>query len=219
MSDYFNRLPEIRYQDFLSDQTGIDKIQIKNLFRRGKLREDIFNDITVFDRYFIRGDERPDNVARKLYDDPNLDWVILITNNILNIQSEWPIPTNLYEDYLLDKYGTFEEIYSIHHYESREVKDTDGSILFPPNLHVDENILLEYYDEENDDLVTISDISRPVTNYEYEERQQEKKRTIFTLKPRYLNIVFEDLEEIMTYDKGSTDYISGTVKDTRSGTI
>ena len=110
MSNYFSRLPDIKYQDFLSDRLGIDKVQIKNLFRRGKLREDIFNDITVFNKYFIRGDERPDNVAKKLYDDENLDWVILITNNILNVQSEWPIPTRLYEEYLLDKYGTFEKI-------------------------------------------------------------------------------------------------------------
>jgi hypothetical protein len=216
MANYFKRLPNIKYQNLLElDSPGL-KVDAKNIFRRAKLREDILNQTTFFEDYFIVGDERPDNVAEKVYGDSDLDWVILITNNILNIQNEWPLPTNLYNDYLLEKYGTYEEIYEIHHYESKRIKNSNGSVIFPEKLIVEENHTVEYYDDNLDQHVTISDSSSPITNYTYEERIQEQKRVIRILKPLYLNIVFEDMEEIMSYRKGSTGFISRTLKDTES---
>ena len=126
------------------------------------------------------------------------------------------MPTNLYNDYLLEKYGSYEEIYEIHHYESKRIKNSNGTIVFPEKLIVQENHTVEYYDGNLDQHVTISDCSSPITNYTYEERIQEQKRVIRILKPLYLNIVFEDIDEIMSYRKGSTGFISRTLKDTES---
>jgi hypothetical protein len=61
-------------------------------------------------------------------------------------------------------------------------------------------------------LITRSDAAVPVTNYQYEENIQNDKRGIFLLKPRYINVVLDDLEEIMAYEKGSTQYVSETLK-------
>lgn len=157
MANYFKRLPNIKYQNLLElDSPGL-KVDAKNIFRRAKLREDILSQTTYFEDYFIVGDERPDNVAEKVYGDSDLDWVVLITNNILNIQNEWPMPTNLYNDYLLEKYGSYEEIYEIHHYESKRIKNSNGTIVFPEKLIVQENHTVEYYDGNLDQHVTISD--------------------------------------------------------------
>lgn len=216
MANYFKRLPNINYQNLLESNYPGLTIETKNIFRRAKLREDIVSNVSFFEDYFIIGDERPDNVADKVYDDPDLDWVILITNNILNIQDEWPLSTKVYNDYLLEKYGSYEQIYAIHHYESKKVVNSDNVTILKEGLHVDKNLRVEYYDESLGKHVRISDCSSPVTNYVYEERIQEKKRSIKILKPRYLNIVFEDIHEIMSYRKGSTGYISRTLKDTES---
>ena len=51
----------------------------------------------------------------------------------------------------------------------------------------------------------------PVTNFTHEEKLNNDKRNIFVLKASYLNLVFDDLEEIMEYKKGSTQYVSETL--------
>ena len=216
MANYFKRLPNIKYQNLLEIGSPGLKVDAKNIFRRAKLREDILSQTTYFDDYFIVGDERPDNVAEKVYGDSDLDWVVLITNNILNIQNEWPMPTNLYNDFLLEKYGSYEAIYEVHHYESKRIKNSNGTVVFPAKVVVNVNHKVEYYDGDLGQHVSLEDCSFPVTNYTYEERIQEQKRVIKILKPLYLNIVFEDMDEIMSYRKGSTGFISRTLKDTES---
>lgn len=213
MSNYFNKVPNFKYTNLLND--GVDnKTQVKNLFRRVKLREDLYENLNFFTKYFIVGDERPDQVAKKIYNDSNLDWVILTVNNMLNMQSEWPMPQLVYNDYLLEKYGSYEEINETHHYESKRVFNSRNETIFPAGLTVDSTHQVSFYDRDLDVQVTISDAAYRVTNYQYEERVQEKKRSIFILRPEYLNIAIEDLEEAMTYKKGSTEYVSRTLKDT-----
>jgi len=216
MANYFKRLPNINYQNLEELSLPGRTLQNKNLFRRAKLREDIASNTTFFEDYFIKSDERPDNVAFKVYGEEDLDWVVLITNNILNIQEEWPLPTNLYNEYLLEKYGSYEAIYEVHHYESKVITSVDGVTVLPGGLLVDQNFRFEYYEETLDSHVSIEDCSVAVTNYIYEERIQEKKRAIKILKPKYLNLVFEDIAEVMSYRKGSTGFISRTLKDTES---
>ena len=91
MSNYFSQVPDFDYVSRLPDAKISDYITVKNLFKRGKLREDIFQDMTTFEKYQIKGDDRPDNVANDFYSDPTLDWLVLISNNIVNIQTEWPL--------------------------------------------------------------------------------------------------------------------------------
>ena len=77
MSKYFSQLPDFEYVSRLPDAKISDYIQVKNLFKKGKLREDIFQSVAVFEKYQIRGDDRPDNVAFDFYQDSNLDWLVL----------------------------------------------------------------------------------------------------------------------------------------------
>ena len=109
MSNYFSKVPDFEYVSRLPDANISDYITVKNLFKRAFLREDIFEDLTFFTKYQIEGDDRPDNVAFKVYEDSNLDWVILTCNNIMNVQSEWPLRQYDFDKYLLDKYGTYEK--------------------------------------------------------------------------------------------------------------
>lgn len=211
---YFRNLPNFEYVNRTSDAINIsDYTTVKNLFKKGKLREDIFQDTTFFEKYQIKGDDRPDNVANELYADATLDWVILLSNNIINIQSEWPMTQAGFDAYLLDKYGDYDTLYNgIHHYESNEVKNSQGVVIFPKGLRVSSSQSVSYYDYYSDQQFTIDNISTPITNYEYEEKLNNDKRNIFTLKGRYLNVIFDDLEEMMTYKEGSTQYVSGTLK-------
>jgi len=135
---YFRELPNFEYISNFPDQSFNDDYTItKNLFKRAKLREDIANAVTAFEYYQITDNERPDQVAQKVYNNSDLDWVILITNNITNLNDQWPLDNNSLYKYLLDKYGDDETIGEVHHYETIEVRDDFNRLIVPGGLQVD----------------------------------------------------------------------------------
>ena len=211
MSNYFSKVPNFEYVSRLPDANISDYIEVKNLFKRAFLREDIFQDLAFFTKYQIIGDDRPDNVAFKIYEDSSLDWVVLISNNIINVQSEWPMRQYDFDRYLLNKYGTYEKLNEIHHHETVEIKNEDGVVLVAAGLTVSEDYTFDYYNFFNDSYITEKPV-KAVTNYQYEEKLNEDKRNIFLLKPRYLSIVIDDLEDIMRYKKGSSQYKTESLK-------
>jgi hypothetical protein len=127
---YFRQVPNFQYVDRSpGDQSISNYTEVKNLFKRAKLREDIFSDLSFFVKYSILGDERPDNVAYKFYNDSTLDWLILLSNNITNVQTEWPLSQQGFYNFLIDKYGSDEVLYQVHHYETIQVKTSGGATL------------------------------------------------------------------------------------------
>ena len=214
MSNYFKQVPNLEYVSRLPNAKISDYITVKNLFKRGTLADDIFQDLTIFTKYEIKGDDRPDNVANKVYEDSDLDWVILLANNIINIQSEWPMPQRDFDRYLLDKYETYEKLNEVHHYETLECKNLVGAVVVPKGLWVESDYSVTYYDWYAGAEMTksSSDIVVSVTNYEYEDNLENEKRNIYLLKPKYLNIIKDDLKEMMQYKKGSTQYLDKTLK-------
>jgi len=212
---YFRNLPDFEYINRTpgASRDVNDYIAVKNLFKRGKLREDIFQNLAFFEKYQISGDDRPDIVANEVYRDPTLDWIILTCNNITDVYSEWPMSNSVFDTYVLEKYGDYDTLYNgIHHYESNEVKDSQGVIIFPKGLRVGVAQSVSYFDFFSNLQINVANISRPITNYEYEENLNNKKREIFILKPIYLNVVFDDLEEMMQSEEGSTQYVSETLR-------
>ena len=213
MSNYFNLIPNFDYVIRLPDAKISDYIQVKNLFKRVLLREDIYSNLMYFTKYDIQGDDRPDNVAHRIYSDSTLDWLILLSNNITHIPTEWPLAQNDFDRFLLDKYGSYDNLYNgVHHHETVEVKDSNEVIIVPAGLEVSADFTTTYYDYYMSDMVTKLDITRPVTNYQYEEKIQNKKREIFILKQEYVSVVMDDIADLMPYKKGSTEYASKTLK-------
>ena len=283
------------------------------------MRLDLIGFLIYFSKYKIIGDERPDNVAYKEYKDPSLDWVVLLANNILNVQSEWPLPQNALDEILLEKYGTYQKLYQeIHHYETVEIKNSRGGIVLPGGLetpntwrtngnyiqaintkinqisgseskvatvtmnngirdlkvgsevfidNVSSNVYngrfpvtsilavgdvvirftyilpsiptvkqpeiggteevtftvegnigtgnayyYEYYDNKSYHTIPAAKMTLGITNYQYEMKKEDAKRNIYLLKPEYLNVVFNDLDEIMPYKKGAVQYVNDTLK-------
>ena len=215
MSNYFSQVPNFEYVSRIAGARIGDYVIVKNLFKKGKLREDIFQNLAFFTKYQITGDDRPDNVAFEVYRDSNLDWLVLISNNIINIQTEWPLPQRDFDRFLLDKYGDYNTLYNgIHHYETQEIKNSQGVTMVPAGLQVDSDYSISFYDFFIDQQIEIGPTIAvlPVTNYEYEKKVEDDKRNIFLLKPRYLNVVLDDMEEIMAYKKGSSQYVSEDLK-------
>ena len=209
---YFEELPNISYPSLLPSINKIeDRITVKNIFKRSKLRSDIDQAITAFNYYYIEQGMRPDMVAKSLYDDSELDWVILTANNITNIRDQWPLEHNDLHEYMLDKYGSEANISGIHHYETRKIVDEYNRVVIPAGLEVDANFSFKYKNFSNS-IVTVNPVSA-ITNYQYEVKLNDEKRRIKILKPQFLPIFLSNHKNIMKYDR-SSDYISSKLKST-----
>ena len=212
MSDYFKKLPNFEYVSRLPDAKIGDYVTVKNLFKKGAIEEDILSNLAFQTKYKIKGNDRPDNVAYDFYGNSNLDWLVLLCNNIINIQTEWPLLQNDFDRFLLDKYGSYDKLNDTHHYETKEIKNSKDVVIVPKGLQCASDYTVTYHDYNSDQEVISLDCTTAVTNYEYESEIENNKRNIFLLKPRYISVIRNDLDAAMPYKKGSTQYVSETLK-------
>ena len=209
---YFNELPNISHPSLLPANNKVeDRVTVKNIFRRSKLRSDVDQVITAFNYYYVKEGYRPDMVAEEIYDDPELDWVVLTSNNITNIRDQWPLTHNDLHNYMLEKYGSEENILGISHYETRKIVDEYNRVVMPAGLEVDADFTFQYKNYSNS-MITVNP-AVAVTYYDYEVKVNENKRKIKILKSEYLSAFISEHREIMSYDK-SSDYISKKLKGT-----
>ena len=143
---YFRQLPNLDYPSLANDRkSAYDYNQVKNIFKRAVLREDVVNSYFQFNQYLIEGDDRPDNVASKVYGDANLDWVVLTTNNVINVRDQWPMSQNDLQNYLTNKYTTAELSY-VHHYETLKIVDSSQKLIQPKGITVEEGHSITFID-------------------------------------------------------------------------
>ena len=210
---YFRELPDLRYPSFLPEKTSsLDYVEVKNIFRRAKLRDDLQNNFTVFDKYEVPMGARPDTVAEDLYGSAQFDWVILTVAGILNVRNEWPLSDKDIYDYSFDKYG--ESLNSVKFFETKEVKDTSGRLILPKGKVVDSNFTIPKPGEPTATLNPVTGIS----NYEYEVRLNEEKRNIFVLREEYLQEFLSDMRDLMIYNE-SSEYLNDKVIQTENTNI
>ena len=209
MSNYFSYLPNFEYVNRIPSEQNISSYtEVKNLFKRVRLNDKLFQDLTNFTKYQIVGDERPDNVANKIYNNPNYDWIILLSNNIINIQDEWPMTNRTFELFMNKKYGVTNYT-NIHHYESIEVKDSSNNYtVLKKGLEVPSDYSITFYDGALGRMSTVTDTNVGVTNYEYESKIQDDKRNIFLLRPELIQTVIRDIKSLMEYKDGSTQFVN-----------
>ena len=195
---YFRELPDIEYQSpFADSNSSQNYVRAKNLFRRVKLRDDLQNVFTLFNKYQIPDGVRPDVVAEAVYGRADYDWVVLMTAGIVNVRDEWPLSNRDIYRYAENIYG--EDLNAVHHYETTEVKDSNGRLILPAGKVVDSNFTIPNPTDYRSTLNPVVGIS----NYEYETLKNEEKRSIYLLRPDYLQQYLNDMRTIMYYEKSS----------------
>ena len=171
---YFDRFPKGNY---ILPGTKTFKL-VSDLFRRVKIRDKIKNEASIYTEYFVSSGERPEHIAQKHFGNPELHWVVLITNNIADALYDWPMSFSAFEEYIADKYDNAE---AIHHYEKVQ---SSG-----PQTSIDYSHLIECNSTDPG--------AQAVSNREYEQRIQDKKSRIKLLEPAYLPILIEEFERLM----------------------
>ena len=195
---YFRELPNLNYQSTALDRSSSeDYVQVKNIFRRAKLRDDLKYVFTSLVDYYIGDGIRPDQVADNIYGDPELDWVVLTSANIINVRDEWPLDSYEIYNYSLNKYG--DDLNQIRHYETTEVKDSSGRLILPKGKVVDSGFTIP---DPSSSTATLNPVGG-VTNYEYESKLNDEKRSIYIISPDYLQVFLNDMKDIMRYTDSS----------------
>ena len=209
---YFRQLPNLDYPSLANERTSAyDYTQVKNIFKRAVLREDVLNAYVQFDKYLVQGDDRPDNVASKVYGDSSLDWVVLTTNNIINVRDEWPMSQGDLQNYLTNKYTSAQLSY-IHHYETLKIVDSYQRLIQPKGLIVEEGHSVTFVDRG---VSKTESKTKSISYLDYELDLNDAKREIDILQPRYVEIYLRDMANIMEY-KRSQQFISRSLKKTEN---
>ena len=196
---YFRELPNLLYQSPYSNRISSESyITAKNIFRRMKIRDDLKNVFSIFNKYEINDGDRPDNVAKELYGKSSFDWVVLLTANIVNVRDEWPLSSKELYDFTVSKYG-LTKINEVRHHETTEVKNNRGIVILPKGKVVDDDFKIPNPENINAELNPV----RGVTYYEYESILNEEKRNIDVLRSEYLQQFLNDIRNEMIYKRSS----------------
>ena len=211
-NSYFKQLPNLDYPSLRNDRgSAYDYQVVKNIFKRAVLRDDIFDEVTAFTRYSVQGDERPDQVAYDFYNDSGLDWVILSTNNIIHVRDEWPMGSQDFLTYLNAKY-TETQLTNIHHYETKIIRDSSGTLIQPEGKRVPAGHTVNFLD--NGTLRSESSLTS-FTFLDHETNLNDAKRNINILRPEFLGLFLENFADIMEY-KPSKQFVTNKLKKTEN---
>ena len=175
---YFSLFPKGLY-DLKGD--GNEKV-VTDLMVRVKVRAKVLDESSLYDLYDVQEGDTPESIAFKHFGDTGLNWVILLTNDIVDRYYDWPLSNFEFENYLKEKYTNPD---AVHHYEIAQSSGKTNS-----EGPTDYDYLIEV------NSTTPGAIA--ITNREYEERIQDKKRQIKILDASYLNLLIEEFEEIMS---------------------
>ena len=211
-NSYFRQLPNLDYPSLRNDRNSAYDYQVvKNIFKRAVIRDDVFDEITAFTKYSVQGDERPDQVAYQFYNDSGLDWVILATNNIVHVRDEWPMGNQDFLTYLNAKY-TEAQLANIHHYETKIIRDSSGTLIQPEGKTVPAGYTVNFLD--NGVLRSESSLTS-FSFLEHETNLNDAKRNINILKVEFLGLFLENFADIMEY-RPSNQFVTDKLKKTEN---
>jgi len=192
MASYFSYFPNVYVGEGISSDESFKYRLVKNIFRRVKAREDLDKYTTLFEAYSIRDGETPASLAYRLYDDVNLDWVVLLVNNITDIYTQWPKLEVDLQDYVNEVYADAE---GVHHYETQEVL-YNGMILVEEGIQVNSTWRTVM---PNGDILSENQSIYPVSNYEHEYFLNEKKRLILLPEPSMVELMVSEMYDLLEY--------------------
>ena len=179
MTQYFSNFPAVSYK-----LPGLsNSLLATDVTKRFVLRDFYRRAMVDFYRYDVVEGQRPDNVAYEFYAESDLDWLILLPNEMLDPYYEWPRTQYDMNEYLRKKYGSVSNAQAtVHHYEQiiqnrTTTQDADGIaiVVSERSLIVDQTTYASLAPADR----------KSVSVYDFEMAKNERNRTIDIIKPGY----------------------------------
>lgn len=142
-------------------------IYVKDITRNVRFRRDVLANIAVYDEYDIIDGETPEIIAEKIYGSAEYHWVIMLANERFDYRADFPLDYPRLTAHIEDKYG--DQADAIHHYE-----DANGYVVH-----------------------STAPGAVSVSNRQYEEFENEKKRRIKIISPAVLNTILSNYKDLL----------------------
>tara|TARA_X000001036_G_C20444634_1_gene710706 strand:+ start:249 stop:767 length:519 start_codon:yes stop_codon:yes gene_type:complete len=170
---YFKQMPKIKYP--WEDKNGkFHGAVVPDIFRRVQL-DKFFKNRTLLIEIFLDDKDTPESVAHDYYGSVNYHWIVLLSNDIIDVNREWPLSTEALGNYVKDKYGA-DNSSDVHHYVD--------------STH--EELIVDW-----DAAKLASGTIKAITNYNYESERNDKKRQIFLLNKRYVKDLVSQYKKLV----------------------
>jgi hypothetical protein len=226
-NSYFGKFPKIDY-DIRNVIINKQYEKVTNIFFRIKYISEVLNNLSSYYSIELEDSETPEIIAEKVYNDAGAGWMVLLANQIIDPQFEWPLGYDAFNKYIITKYGSIENAETTyHHYnmvitrelqpddittETRYVvnkqKLTDNNLFVPYNYY-------EVHDEDPGSLaftqsvesfniegktVTETIKGEAVTNYQYEMDLNESRRLIKVIKKDYYEQIMNEFDNLTSFN-------------------
>ena len=164
------------------------KTLVSNITIRFKIAEVLRLKSAVIYNYTVKDGDKPDVIADRYYEDATLDWVLFLTNNIIDPHWEWPLDQNSLDRYITKKYGSPEKAMQTNHAYEKILRP--HSVLFDGTVIPEKKVIV---DKETYDQTALAS-RREIDKYTYEIELNDSKREIKVLDKRYVNAVISGLD-------------------------
>jgi len=184
----FRSFPQVNYS--LKKNKNFELLT--NITLRFKVRDIIKNKTAIYFDYVVKDSDRPDIIASKYYDDPTLDWIIFLVNDIVDPYYDWPLNDEGFDSYMRTLYGSTatakSTVYEYRKIISNQTVRFDGKIIPKRTVVIDENTYnsLAATDREQ------------ITAYDYYFEQNTEKRKIKILDKRFVSRLVREVDLIFS---------------------
>jgi hypothetical protein len=213
MAKYFSYFPSTVYK--LSDDSQNFDI-VTNIMSRFNMDEKLKENTAIYYKYDVADDETPEIIAYKIYGSVEKHWVVLMMNNIVDPQYDWPLSFRSLTEYVDKKYsannyadtantsvrGLIWSKQNIHSYYRIETTEYSGNT-FSQTLQIDSSTYANtvantsYITLQDGNEIKKSTLKQTKTYYEIEEEKNENKRAIKLLKPEFVFGLEEELRSVL----------------------
>ena len=214
MAKYFDKIPQISYN---IDGKRLTNYQTAtNIFFRVRILREVITNVSSYYEYLVKDDDTPEILAEKAYGDPEAHWIILMANDIVDAQYDWPLNYDDFNNYIIGKYGSLQNAQTTyHHYEKVVIREeqlsgtvTEDVFWINEDQLTVNNMTVPYdtYDSlpktqeyeainlQNGRTVKETEFTRRITYYDYEMDLNERKRAIKIIKPEYYSQIVREFD-------------------------
>lgn len=220
MADYFNNFPLTYYSSGANTVTSVDTVT--NIIARFGFEQTLKENSSAFYPYTIKDSDTPEIIAAKIYNNPERHWVILMFNDIMDPQYDWPLPYEAFNEYVDKKYSgpsyannstsgaglsyakNVANVQAYYKIVTRSAtKKTPENKIITEKIQLDANTYANVvastatYTLSNGDVITENITKETQTYYEYEDGLNDNKRKIKIIKPEYLTSIMKEFREVI----------------------
>jgi len=208
MSKYFNYFPKTVYS--LDNTNNVDVVT--SIVSRFAFESSFRDNTAVYYEYNIQDSDTPEIIANKFYGDSEKHWVVLMLNQIVDPQFDWPLDQRTIISYMDEKYSANASVgqsgvswaqANIHSYYKVETRTTNSTntdlqtkIQVDANTYANVAATTTNLTLEDGNSITIKVSKETKSYYDYEVEQNETKRTIKLLKPEFVSPIEDELKAV-----------------------